>query len=172
MKMYRGGLFAFTLTSVVALASANAADMSRAPDPGGYKDGPAVQSWAGFYIGVNSGYAWSDHTDKFAQPAFGIFPQGINPQGAFGGGQIGYNWQGILHPNLVLGVEADIQGAEIRDGNPGKFVGQGAKSNLDYFGTVRGRLGLAFGSSLIYGTGGLAYGGIRNEVTESALLFG
>ena len=129
-------------------------------------------SWTGFYIGVNGGYGWSETTNKFAEPAFGILPKGINPQGAFGGGQIGYNWQGILHRNLVLGVEADIQGSEIKDFDPGKFVGQGGRSNLHYFGTVRGRLGYAFGSTLLYATGGFAYGGIRNDVYESALLFG
>jgi outer membrane immunogenic protein len=48
-------------------------------------------------------------------------------------------------------------------------VGLGAKSNLDYFGTVRGRLGYAFGSSLIYATSGFAYGGIRNEFDNNFL---
>ncbi|MER2280184.1 porin family protein, partial [Methylobacterium brachiatum] len=31
-------------------------------------------------------------------------------------------------------------------------------SSLDYFGTVRGRLGYAFDRTLVYGTGGFAYG--------------
>ncbi|WP_443189772.1 outer membrane protein, partial [Methylobacterium sp. Leaf94] len=31
-------------------------------------------------------------------------------------------------------------------------------SGLDYFGTVRGRLGYAFDRTLVYGTGGFAYG--------------
>ena len=164
---------AVAVALAIGLSTAAVADGYRAPEPmRGYKDGPAVQSWAGFYIGVNSGYGWSDHNDKFAQPAFGILPNGINPQGAFGGGQIGYNWQGILHPNLVLGIEADIQASEIKDRDPGQLVGQGAKSNLDDFGTVRGRLGFAFGSSLLFGTGGLAFGGIRNETTENVLVLG
>ena len=30
-----------------------------------------------------------------------------------GGGQIGYNWQ--VHPNWVLGIEADIQGSGAED---------------------------------------------------------
>ena len=37
---------------------------------------------------------------------------------------------------------------------------------LDYFGTVRGRLGwLAYPSLLVYGTGGLAYGGVKSSLT-------
>ena len=33
--------------------------------------------------------------------------------------------------------------------------------DVDWFGTVRGRLGYAFGNTLIYGTGGFAAGGVR-----------
>ncbi len=162
MTMHRVALLAFTLTSVAALGAANAADMYRAPEPyaGGYKDAPVVQSWAGFYAGVNGGYAWSDHSDKFALASSG-FP-GIDPKGGFGGGQIGYNWQGVWHPHLVLGVEADIQGAGVED-KATDAIGNVFKSRLDYFGTVRGRVGYAFGPSLIYATGGFAYGGIRND---------
>src|SRR5208337_2426615 len=88
---------------------------------------------------------------------------GLSPSGGFGGGQIGYNWQGILHPHLVLGAEADIQGAGIEDKGTDKF-GDPYKSHLDFFGTVRGRIGYAMDSSLFYFTGGFAYGGIKNEV--------
>ena len=47
------GILAATLTSVVAIASANAADMY-VPGPGGYKDGPAyvAVNWRGLYIGA------------------------------------------------------------------------------------------------------------------------
>jgi outer membrane immunogenic protein len=152
--------------AVALVTSAKAADVY--PRGGGsLKDGPSYAgvSWAGFYAGVNGGGAWSDQSDKFAfaPTAFG----GISPSGGFGGGQIGYNWQGIWHPNLVLGAEADIQGAGIDDkatdvqGNVGLHT---VKSSLDFFGTVRGRLGYASGPSLVYATGGFAYGGIKNKV--------
>jgi outer membrane immunogenic protein len=38
------------------------------------------------------------------------------------------------------------------------------KSSLDWFGTVRGRLGYSFGSTLVYVTGGFAYGGVRDQL--------
>jgi outer membrane immunogenic protein len=158
MKMYRVGLLAFTLTSVVALASANAADMYPAPaGPGGYKDAPYVASWTGFYVGLNGGYGWNaKHSDDL-----------VDPTGGFGGGQIGYNWQGMWHPNLVLGIEADFQGAGISDSVTGSsLLGPATlKSELEWFGTVRGRLGYAFGSALLYGTGGFAYGSVKNSLS-------
>ena len=58
MKLF-SGILGLTLSSVVALATANAADLSAGP--AGDKDGPvyAWPGWAGFYIGINGGYGWS-----------------------------------------------------------------------------------------------------------------
>lgn len=129
---------------------------------GGYKDGQTYASvdWSGFYAGINGGGAWSDSVDQlaYAPDSFG----GISPSGLFGGGQMGYNWQGMWHPRLVLGVEADIQGGGIGDQaiDP---AGNLYKSELDYFGTVRGRAGYEVNNSLVYVTGGFAYGGVRNQ---------
>lgn len=131
------GIFAATLTSVVALASANAADMYSGG--GGYKDGPAYVgvNWSGLYVGVNAGYGWSANTDY------------LDPTGAFGGGQIGYN---IQRGNIVFGLETDFQGSGISDGG----------SSLDWFGSLRGRLGYAFDRALVYGTAGFGYGQVSN----------
>jgi outer membrane immunogenic protein len=154
-----------TLTSVVALATANAADVYPV---GGYKDGPvfATVNWAGWYVGANAGYAWSGQ-DIDADTNF----MKLSPEGGFGGGQIGYNWQGVWHPHLVLGVEADLQGAGISDSKSasGKFSNvngtwaESAKTEINWFGTVRGRLGYAFGPTLVYGTAGLAYGEVGDN---------
>ena len=63
----------------------------------------------------------------------------------------------------MLGVEADIQGSGIND----TFKDNYAKysSNLDWFGTVRGRVGYSFDRALVYATGGFAYGSVDNEIT-------
>ena len=42
-----------------------------------------------------------------------------------------------------------------------------AKSTLDWFGTVRGRVGYAFDRTLVYATGGFAYGHITDELSAS-----
>jgi|SRR5208337_2231931 len=138
------GILGLTLTSVVALASANAADMYRAPDGGGYKDGPAYAevNWSGLYAGANAGYGWSANTDY------------LDPTGAFGGAELGYNFQ---RGHIVFGVEADFEGAGISDSNAY------AKSEMNWFGTVRGRLGYTFDRALVYATGGFAYGNVENS---------
>jgi outer membrane immunogenic protein len=83
---------------------------------------------------------------------------------AMAGAQLGYNWQ---RGSLVYGFETDISGLDLRSTmnttlprnilfipNPTA----NASSNIDWYGTVRGRLGWAAGPMMFYGTGGLAYG--------------
>ena len=41
-------------------------------------------------------------------------------------------------------------------------------SRVNYFGTVRGSLGYAFGPALVYGTGGFAYAGTTSSVTADS----
>jgi outer membrane immunogenic protein len=103
-----------------------------------------------------------------------------NSLGFIGGGQIGYNLQvPVSGFQIVTGIEADIQGIAGANGNS-NFWSNNSKahdaptlgssyanttniqsnSSLNWLGTVRGRLGyLLTPSLLIYGTGGLAYGG-------------
>jgi outer membrane immunogenic protein len=112
-------------------------------------------------------------------------------RGAFiGGGQIGFNWQ--VGPSFVLGVEADFQGVAGNNNNNNnsfnaplvlvnpafpaeRFVQIGGNNlnnrQLSYLGTLRGRAGfLVTPSFLIYGTGGLAYGGFRNNNNNSFIV--
>ena len=91
-------------------------------------------------------------------------------EGFTGGGQIGYNYQFTPGTGVVVGFEADAQYLDFgnrrqsfavtgRTGPQfGNFVAaNGLLSTLDFFGTVRGRLGYAFDRVLFYGTGGFAY---------------
>jgi outer membrane immunogenic protein len=103
--------------------------------------------------------------------------------GAIGGAQFGYNYQ--FDPRWVLGFETDIQASGERANNTAAAPFSGAvcttasnppptcvattpfsaaattayQAKIDWFGTVRGRLGyLVNDQLLLYGTGGLAYG--------------
>ena len=77
--------------------------------------------------------------------------------------QAGYNWQ---INNWVLGIEADFQGAAIKGSVaapiflvaiPILSAIENAIEKLEWFGTVRGRLGVAFDRVFVYGTGGFAF---------------
>ncbi len=138
------GIVAAALTAAVAMTSANAADMYSGPIVEPLReDGPVYVgvNWSGLYAGVNGGYGWNNRYDN------------LDPTGGFGGGQIGFNFQ---RGSFVAGLESDIQGAGINDS------GGGVKSSLDWFGSVRGRAGYAFGRTLAYATGGLGYGQVTN----------
>ena len=146
---------------ILAASPALAADMYRAPAPASYKDMPYVSlDWSGFYAGVNGGYAF----DSQNHPA-------MKDEGGFGGGQIGYNWQGaLLSPNLVLGVEADFQGAGIDHStaitcNNGDAGTHRRANRRVRHGARPARL--CAGPTLVYFTGGFAYGNKTNEFTDS-----
>ncbi len=147
-----------------------AADMAlKAPPP------PApVYSWTGFYVGGNIGYSWGNGDSNYYEPIFSVLglPIPISASqkldGLIGGGQIGYNWQ--ANNTWVFGLEADLQGSGEKGSSstadPWGIVVDPTltltnKADIQWFGTVRGRVGvLATPTMLLYGTGGLAYGGI------------
>lgn len=138
--------------------------------------------WSGFYLGVHAGYTFGEDDDvsttgqaaaNIANVAGGARPGHVrlDRDGFIGGGQIGYNWQ--LTPNWVFGLETDISYVDIRrDENvvtaplaPGVgSLNNTFRTRMDYFGTVRGRIGYAFDRTLVYATGGLAYADIENSV--------
>ncbi|MBX9931176.1 MAG: porin family protein [Methylobacterium sp.] len=97
-------------------------------------------------------------------------------EGFVGGGQIGYNYQFTPGSGLVVGIEADAQYVDFgrnrtafvltpgfTPNNGVQFVDPRGTASLDYFGTVRGRIGYAFDKVLFYGTGGFAYGAGSEE---------
>lgn len=155
-------IFLASVAVVAMTATASAADLAprytKAPAP----VAAAVYDWSGFYIGGHVGYGWgSTHSDIYNTAGVLQNSGSANRNGVFGGGQIGYNV--MLSPNWLIGIEADISGADIKSSNSGcsangAFIGcSTTDSRIDYFGTVRGRLGYAANNVLIYGTGGLLW---------------
>lgn len=140
VPMIKKVVFGVATALVVASVPAAAADLPRGAPPVPYVNGPYnVYSWSGAYLGVNLGYQWGSVSNLGADPA-----------GFAGGGQLGYNWQ---TGQFVFGLEADLQGSGAED----TFAA--FKFSNPYFGTVRGRAGLAMNNVLLYVTAGLAYGG-------------
>ena len=138
--------------ATTAAGAAVAADLPRGPY---YPPAMSVYNWSGFYAGLNLGYEWGRVTNI-----------NIDPAGFAGGGQLGYNWQA---GQFVFGAETDIQFSGADDTfAPYKF------SN-PWFGTLRGRAGYAFNNMLLFGTFGVAYGGLEGQfagLSETKTLFG
>ncbi len=169
-------ILGLSLASTLALAPANAADMYRPPEGVSYKDAPAPMAlWTGPYVGIDGGYAWGGNSSVTPPEGevlliyipgggAGTSPASFGSQGGFGGGQAGYNWQ---NGSLVFGIEGDIQAADISGSATATGTGGPATANnkLDWFGTVRGRLGFTVGTALLYGTGGFAAGGVQDSLT-------
>ncbi|KRR09654.1 hypothetical protein CQ12_14090 [Bradyrhizobium jicamae] len=160
-------------TALVGLGSAPtiAADLAARP----YTKAPAlaaVYDWTGFYIGVNAGVGIG--RDRFQHDWLGgasPYSFYVAPQGGFGGGQIGYNWQtGSFLGPIVFGVEADIQGAGLSDDgttfNEGGII-RNYRQRLDWFGTARGRIGISNGPVLSYVTAGYAVANVKTNASAS-----
>ncbi|MFE1602219.1 outer membrane protein [Methylobacterium sp. ID0610] len=141
--------------------AALAADLPRQAAPPPLPVPPAF-TWTGFYAGVNAGYGFGAGSDGFTDPTYGTVTTGGGRSGFVGGGQIGATYQFMPGSGFVVGAEADIQGTTFgpsRTGLVGSTAFYDIGPSLDWFGTVRGRIGYAVDRILVYGTGGFAYGG-------------
>ncbi|GJD48791.1 hypothetical protein OPKNFCMD_1517 [Methylobacterium crusticola] len=158
---HRGTLGGAALLCAGLAGPARAADLPRRAAPPAFTPVP-VFTWTGFYAGLNAGYGFGGGAGRFTDATYGTVTTGGRDGAFVGGGQVGYNYQLTPGSGLVVGVEADIQGTTFGRGRGG-LVGTTAfydvGPSLDWFGTVRGRLGYAFDRFLVYGTGGFAYGG-------------
>jgi outer membrane immunogenic protein len=183
MRVFGTALALGLLISAGTSGAALAADMDMARKAEmAVKAQPApISSWSGLYGGVNGGGAFGNTTGTLS--TFGpMVPTGATPQtnlgakhdGGFGGAQLGLNWQ---TGSFVLGVETDIQGADIGRTSTTTSVGAAnrvvtGRDHIDWFGTVRGRAGVAVDQVLFFGTAGLAYGGVQSSASNIVLPVG
>ncbi|MCJ9702819.1 MULTISPECIES: outer membrane protein [unclassified Bradyrhizobium] len=179
--MLRFASIMFVALGVASAQTALAADMTAHAPAYKAPQLPVAYNWSGFYAGVNVGYGWGDGAINLAphDPVFtagvldvalagGLVPASLptNAHGVLGGLQAGYN---VQTGTVVWGIEADISGADIKGSStvtrtlpvfPTIMTTQEQK--VDWFGTVRGRIGAAITPDwMIYATGGLAYGHVK-----------
>jgi outer membrane immunogenic protein len=125
---------------------------------------PQPFSWSGFYFGIQGGRAWGG-----TEAQSGPYNSGVNQsydygtRGFLGGVHAGYNWQA---GNVVFGVETDLEKTNLHGTGYGN-LGYGNRTTSDWQGSLRGRLGYAVGQTMIYGTGGLAYGDVNIDKSLS-----
>jgi outer membrane immunogenic protein len=174
------------------LAPALAADMAVKARPLPAPIAP-VYSWTGWYVGINAGAGINDTSLNYDPTGCYLLGCGVgglpaqasrtyatklNNVGFIGGGQAGYNFQ--FSSSVVAGLEADINYNGLKNTDsviaalptPPYFVGStwvhSIATGLEWFGTVRGRLGfLATPNLLLYGTGGFAYGQVTSTTNAT-----
>jgi outer membrane immunogenic protein len=166
--------------SVLFVASGALAD-GQNYGPSNY--GPRCASFQGFYLGGNGGFAYHDHTwndrDAWARNEVDLaLPASVEgtDNGWTAGVQGGYNWQSGC---TLFGFETDWNWADLdssifsTDGQPGAALDKlTVKSELSWFGTVRGRAGVVVDNVLLYTTGGLAYARTKGSWTTENILAG
>jgi outer membrane immunogenic protein len=192
--------------SMVALASSVHADAYGQAGPGGYAPalfswtGFYVGVNGGFGVASRTvTFNGNNDVTKDIQNCNQIvFPGSTCPgpvksdlDGGVVGGQVGYNWQ--FSRRWVVGIEADFDASDIRGNGTSRFMypiftlpqnvffaepaNLHSTEDLNWFGTVKGRLGLApTERSLLFISGGLAYGQVHQSfavnLPNDANLFG
>jgi outer membrane immunogenic protein len=174
--MLRRFALAFALVGMAACLASEASAQGSA----------STYRWTGGYGGINAGYGWSNSTVQasgdsategagnallhgiFADMTLNFAPasysQSPRAKGGLSGFQLGYNWQ--LGGIWLVGLEADLQGTFIGGDDfklglvrPADAYSFRSEQDLNWFGTVRARLGLlATNQLLVFGTGGFAFG--------------
>jgi high affinity Mn2+ porin len=127
----------------------------------------AVYNWTGFYVGGHFGYGGGSlGPDTNPLPLQSVlFPHSTT--GVIGGYQMGYSRQ--FANRLVLGVEADATfSGPVDQSALGRLPPASFNTTVDYVGTVRGRVGYAFGMWMPYLTGGFAWGHTRAEINDGS----
>lgn len=184
-------LTAVAAVLALGLNPANATDVynGSTKDPASSFAAPTV-SWTGLYLGANLGWGWAGNRDNVladftgtgnTKPDYSVPAPGLSAPvdgGVTGGLHVGYNRQ---FGSFVVGVETDFQGAALDTSADTALsipktlftpnlsadlpLTASVEQNIDYWGTIRGRAGFAFDHFFVYGTGGFAYGDVKDSIT-------
>lgn len=129
------------IIAATVIGTAHAADILVPEEPVVPDPGPAIDTrdWGGFYVGAYGGYNWV--TAGVSGSA------DVDAEGLKGGAYTGFNHQ--FSNDVVLGVEAIGGLGDISDTAGGTTIDQ------EWDASVRGRMGLAFEQSMLYGFAGL-----------------
>ena len=169
--------------AMLAATGANASDLGAA-----LSKTPAAL-WNGFYAGVNvgAGFAGSSGLDTPANQWGSITLAGASSGESSNTGAVGGFQAGVSRSvgSFVFGIEADISlasaGATNTDAaffsnqysSPSysfsnwQAINTTYQTSLDWYATIRARLGYAVMPNLvIFGTGGLAFGGVSLDMTR------
>ena len=145
-----------------------AADLSAAIRPQTVQAQPSVAllpSWAGPYLGLQAGYLAGGGLTTFAGSEEFHF---VDPKGFAGGVFAGYGRQ---WGRVVGGLEGDLSFA-----SAGQMIDTGLapdttvtqlQTRINWNSHLRGRVGYAFNSVMLFAAGGLALAGVENKAVDN-----
>lgn len=144
--------------------------------PGAALAAGPTYDWTGVYIGAQAGGGWSNTAtgethmynavDPLEEYEFSpLAPFSFSGSGMIGGGEAGFNWQSP--GGLVFGAVGDISAANIRGTYTDSDAAFTVDSTINWLSTLRVNLGMPMGNMLLYGTGGLAVGGVTAGLHDS-----
>lgn len=90
------------------------------------------------------------------------FSNSFDADGFIGGVHLGVNFQS---GSFVYGIEADIEGGNV-EGDDDGVGGAVDRFDLQWMGSVRGRLGYAWDRLLVYGTAGVAFADVEADADD------
>ena len=143
------------MVAIASLSSAAVAGGDEALEGKGFAP-PPVYSWSGFYVGGHAGLATGD--TQATVP--GLVSTDYDMDGGIYGGYVGYNHQS---GSWVFGIEGTYSGADVQ-GDTTVFAVLGVDRDLEWLATIEGRVGYAFGRSMVYARGGWAWGELKTRV--------
>ena len=112
----------------------------------------SAYEWTGFYVGVYGGHGWGDSDFDFTDAGTS---SETDIDGPFAGGQVGFNYR--FGGGFVLGAEADLAWSGIDGSDACPNPDFSCEVDVDWIGSLRGRVGYAFSNVLLYATGGLGF---------------
>ena len=115
---------------------------------------------SGFYVGALVGYATGEYSSDMSEQV------DHEPTGGLLGAQVGWS---LSSGPMVFGIDADIARTNIEGEDSITVMGykSDVSHDINYLGTVRGRVGFMAGPVLIYGTAGLAFADLDNKLVVS-----
>jgi outer membrane immunogenic protein len=145
------------LTTLLAAAAALISAPSLAADLRMPVKAPAAVvaeafNWSGFYIGAHVGGGWG--RKRWLFDAGTVTSHDVD--GIFAGGQVGFNWQA---GNWVFGIEGEGSWADLDGQSVCPNPAANCRTEVDWLASLTGRLGYAWGPSLLYVKGGAAWAG-------------
>jgi outer membrane immunogenic protein len=121
--------------------------------------------WAGGYLGIQGGVALHDAFFNDSDLFIALFTSLHEREKTGGtvGGLLGYNWQ---QGSFVYGLEGDWSWIGARTSQLAAlntFESLSTSFDVNWLATLRGRAGLAFDATLVYVTGGVAFGHVKDS---------